>query len=70
MIWGVAELQVEMSGVCENCNTGTGLISWRYIYRGADMSLAGLGRKQANVSVRMARISFGALHVLSILQGC
>ena len=30
-------------------------------YRGADMSLARPGRKQANVSVRMARISFGAL---------
>jgi hypothetical protein len=30
-------------------------------YRGADKSLAGPGRKQANVSVRMAPISFGAL---------
>ena len=29
--------------------------------RGADKSLARPGRKQANVSVRMARISFGAL---------
>jgi len=28
---------------------------------GADKSLARPGRKQANVSVRMARISFGAL---------
>ena len=33
----------------------------RYIYRGADMSLARPGKKQANVSVRMAWISFGAL---------
>jgi len=32
-----------------------------YMYRGADKSLARAGRKQANVSVRMARISFGAL---------
>ena len=39
-------------------------------YRGADKSLARPGRKQTNVSVRMAWISLGALHVLSILQGC
>ena len=32
-----------------------------YIYRGADKSLAGPGRKQANISVRMAWISFGVL---------
>jgi len=31
------------------------------IYRGADKSLARPGRKQANISVRMAWISFGAL---------
>ena len=31
------------------------------IYRGADKSLARPGRKQANVSVRMAWISFGAV---------
>ena len=30
-------------------------------YRGADKSLARPGRKEANDSVRMARISFGAL---------
>jgi len=30
-------------------------------YRDADKSLAPLGRNQPNVSVRMARISFGAL---------
>ena len=30
-------------------------------FRGTDKSLARPGRKQANVSVRMARISFGAL---------
>ena len=30
-------------------------------YRGADMSLARPGRKQANVSVRIAWISFGSL---------
>ena len=30
-------------------------------YRGADKSLARPGRKQANVSVRMAQISFGTL---------
>jgi len=30
-------------------------------YKGADKSLARPGRKQANVSVRMAWISFGAL---------
>jgi len=30
-------------------------------YRGADKSLARLGRKQANISVRMACISFGVL---------
>ena len=33
----------------------------RRLYRGADKSLARPGRKQANVSVRMAWISFGAL---------
>jgi len=32
-----------------------------YIYMGADKALARAGRKQANVSVRMAWISFGAL---------
>ena len=31
------------------------------LYRGADKSLARPGRKQANVSVRMASISFGVL---------
>jgi len=31
------------------------------VYRGADKSLDRPGRKQANVSVRMACISFGAL---------
>jgi len=35
--------------------------AWSYIYRSADKSLARPGRKQANVSVRMAWISFGAL---------
>jgi len=54
----------------------TGLISWELysmffncislcalggLYRRADKSLARPGRKQANVSVRMAWISFGAL---------
>jgi len=33
----------------------------KLLYRGADKSLARPGRKQANVSVRMAWISFGAL---------
>jgi len=33
----------------------------RIFYRGADRSLAWPGRKQANVSVRMSWISFGAL---------
>ena len=33
----------------------------RNMYRGADKSLARPGRKQANVSVRIAWISFGAL---------
>jgi len=32
-----------------------------FVYRVADKSLARPGRKQANVSVRMACISFGAL---------
>jgi len=35
--------------------------AWTRIYKGADKSLARPGRKQANVSVRMAWISFGAL---------
>jgi len=35
--------------------------SFLWFYRGADKSLARPGRKQANVSVRMTRISFGAL---------
>jgi len=34
---------------------------WRNKYRGADKSLARPGRKQANVSVRMAWICFGTL---------
>jgi len=38
-------------------------------YRGADKSLARPGRKQANVSVRMAWISFGILRVLRIYRG-
>jgi len=33
----------------------------RYTHRGADKSLAWQGKKQANVSVRMAWISFGAM---------
>ena len=37
------------------------LLSTVWIYKGADKSLARPGRKQANVSVRMAWISFGAL---------
>ena len=32
-----------------------------WLYKGADKSLARPGRKQANVSVRMAWISFGTL---------
>ena len=36
-------------------------IIYKRMYRGADKSLARPGRKQANVSVRMASISFGAL---------
>jgi len=32
-----------------------------HTYRGADKSLAQSGRKQANVSVKIARISFGPL---------
>ena len=35
--------------------------TWTWKYWGADKSLARPGRKQANVSVRMAWISFGAL---------
>ena len=34
---------------------------WGKFYRGVDKSLAKPGRKQANVSVRKAQISFGAL---------
>jgi len=41
------------------CVTTT--VSTSTLYRGADKSLARPGRKQANVSVRMAWISFGAL---------
>ena len=33
----------------------------RHYYRGADKPLARPGRKQANISVRMSWISFGAL---------
>ena len=49
---------------------GCDLVQRVSLYRSADKSLARSGRKQANVSVRMACITFGALHVLSILQGC
>ena len=38
-----------------------GVQSFAYLYMGAEKSLARPGRKQANVSVRMAWISFGAL---------
>ena len=34
---------------------------YNLLYRGADKSLARPGRQQANVSVKMAWISFGAL---------
>ena len=37
------------------------LLIYSQLYRGADKSLALPGRKQDNVPVRMARISFGAL---------
>jgi len=37
------------------------IVTFCCLYRGADKSLARPGRKQANVSVRMAWISFGAL---------
>jgi len=37
---------------------------------GADMSLARPGTKQANVSVRMARIPFGALPCLAGEKWC
>ena len=40
---------------CPNTNS-------KPMYRGVDKSLARPGRKQANVSVRMASISFGVLH--------
>jgi len=36
-------------------------VTQTHIYRGTGKPLARSGRKQANVSVRMARISFGAL---------
>jgi len=36
-------------------------VNWGEVYRGADESLVRPGRKQVNVSVRMAWISFGAL---------
>jgi hypothetical protein len=39
----------------------SGLKMSKCLYRGADKSLARPGRKQANVSVRMTWISFGAL---------
>jgi len=44
-----------------NAAENKGIFSLPEIYRGADKSLAPPGRKQANVSVRMAWISFGAL---------
>ena len=37
------------------------VIITKYYYKGADKSLARPGRKQANVSVKMAWLSFGAL---------
>ena len=53
---------------CSECCTKGGIISrcaavkvWTHSYSGADKSLARPGRKQANVSVRMAWISFGVL---------
>ena len=42
-------------------NTKIGGVKYIYIYRGAGKSLARPGRKEANVSIRMAWISFGAL---------
>ena len=50
---GTAWRQLGTEGVTAPWDSG--------LYRGADKSLARPGRKQANVSVRMAWISFGAL---------
>jgi len=51
--------------VCRHCTHRNFLceraVSHRNSYRGADKSLARPGRKQANVSFRMAWISFGVL---------
>ena len=46
---------------CGACNDQTLSLLYIYIYMGADKLLARPGRKQANVSDRMAWISFGAL---------
>jgi len=46
---------------------------WRHnshCYRDADKSLARAGRNQANVSVRTAWISFGALHCRQLASRC
>ena len=46
---------------CRRANCWQRTVCLKYMYRGADKSLTPPGRKQANVSVRMAWISFGAL---------
>jgi len=45
----------DITGAAASATTAT------VMYRGADKSLALPGRTQPNVSVRMARISFGAM---------
>ena len=52
-VHGTPSVQIAVMLRCDDVYFGT--------YRGADKSLARPGRKQANVSVRMAWISFGAL---------
>ena len=62
--WGeaVLELLVEPETYCTIPQvTVVCIFTIRFTYRGADKSLARPGRKQANVSDRMAWISFGAL---------
>ena len=53
---------VQGSALKTTSDHGTRQLIVNPVYWGADNTLARPGRKQANVSVRMARISFGAVH--------
>ena len=61
LIFGVLDMAWEMAKMLAFLKHMLAVTVKGSEYRGADKFLARPGKKQANVSVRMARISFGAL---------